>query len=237
MPDEVKQEITQEVKKDVSVQSQHINMVADLSNGVFGTSDTFKLACQMAKGLASSTMVPQQFQRNEGNCLVAIELANRLNISPFQVMQSIDVIQGQPAWKGKTLIAFVNNSHKYDEDIHFEYTKDEKGNVNGCYAWTKKDGHEVRGTEYTYEMAKKAKLFEKNNSYWNKEPELMLAYRAISRFCSLNCPEISLGLYTSEEQIEIADSNKPKSSKASLNELLQEDVEVETVDVESEVVE
>ena len=112
MPDEVKQEITPEVKKDVSVQSQHINMVADLSNGVFGTSDTFKLACQMAKGLASSTMVPQQFQRNEGNCLVAIELANRLNISPFQVMQSVDVIQGQPAWKGKTLIAFVNNSHK-----------------------------------------------------------------------------------------------------------------------------
>lgn len=223
------EEVKNEVAKAENTQPQvaNRNMVADLSNGVYSSSDTFKLAMQMAKGLAASTIVPVAYQKNEANCLVALEMANRTGQSPIQIMQSLDVIQGTPAWRGKALIAMVNNSHKYDEDIHFEYTKDSKGEVKGCYAWTKKDGHEVKGTEYTYEMAKEAKLFEKNNSYWKKEPELMLAYRAISRFCSLNCPEISLGLYTTDEAREIYVTEPPK--KADVKTLLA-DGDVEVID-------
>lgn len=211
-----------EEKKEVAVQNPQRNRVATLDKGIYSSSDTFTLACQMAKGLAASTMVPMAYQKNEGNCLIAIELANRLGISPFQVMQTLDVIQGTPAWKGKALIGFVNNSHKYDEDIHFEYEYDKDGTATSCYAWTKKGDSVIKGTKYTMEMAKKAGLLAKNNSYWNKEPDLMLAYRAISRFCSLNCPEISLGLYTTDELNEITEPKKP--SKASLNDVLKEEI-------------
>lgn len=233
MAEEVKQEIAvKEEKKEVAkVESR--NKVATLSEGIYSSSDTFTLACQMAKGLASSTIVPQAYQKNEANCLVALELANRMGQSPLQVMQSLDVIQGTPAWRGKALIGMVNQSHKYDEDLHFEYTKDKDGNVKGCYAWTTLNGHEVKGTEFTYAMAESQGLFKKNNSYWNKEPELMLAYRAVSRFCSLNCPEISLGMYVREEVLDMNIQNEPK--KASFNDLLKEDVDV--VDVTAEEVE
>jgi len=226
MAEEVKEE-----KKEVA--KAHTNMVADLSNGIYSSSDTFTLSCQMAKGLAASTLVPQAYQRNEANCLVALEMANRTNQSPLQVMQSLDVIQGTPSWRGKALIAMINASHKYDEDLNFEYTKDKDGSVKGCIAWTTKNGKEVRGTEYTYKMAEQAGLFKKTNSYWNKEPELMLAYRATSRFCSLNCPEISLGLYTVDEQKEIEGYYKDSKS-ASLNDVLNEDIYVESVQTKKE---
>ena len=52
----------------------------------------------------------------------------------------------------------------------------------------------------------------------------MLTYRAVSRFASINCPEITLGLYTTEE---VRDFSTVKQSKASLNDVLAEDVEVE----------
>lgn len=226
-------EIKEEVKKEQTqvVVAQPTNMVATLDNGIFSSSDTWKLSCQMAKGLASSTIVPQAYQRNEGNCIVALELANRLGISPLQVMQSLDVIQGTPAWRGKALIAFVNNSHKYDEDIHFEYEYDDKGNPISCYAWTKKDGSVVKGTPFTMETAKSNGLLAKNNSYWLKEPALMLAYRAISRFCSLNCPEISMGLYTREEVLDMNEiPQETTKKKASLNELLDDETQ-DTIEV------
>ena len=74
------------------------------------------------------------------------------------------------------------------------------------------------------QKAKTEGLLDKNNSYWNKDPVLMLTYRAVSRFASINCPEISLGLYTTEE---VRDFSTVKHSKASLNDVLAEDVEVE----------
>lgn len=64
------------------------NKVTDFSLGIFGTSDNFIMANQMAKALSSSTIVPREYQGNVSNCLVAIEQANRLKVSPLMVMQT-----------------------------------------------------------------------------------------------------------------------------------------------------
>lgn len=230
MSEEIKKEVENEVVPvEKTEQKESRNMVASLENGIYSSSDTFKLAFQMAKGLSQSTLVPQQYQNNPSNCLVALELANRTGQSPLQVMQSLDVIKGTPAWRGKALIAMINASKKYDEDLHFEYEEKDGKNIS-CYAWTKLNGSVVKGTKYTISMAEKAGLLKKEGSYWQKEPDLMLAYRATSRFCSLNCPEISLGLYTQDEVIEI-NMNSVKNSKASLNSILADDV-VDIVDCE-----
>ena len=221
MSEEVKkEEVKQEQKQEVSVAEQHINMVADLSGGLYSSSDTLRIARNFAQDLSKSTMIPMQYQNNYANCLVALEYANRTGQSPLQVMQSLDVIKGTPAWRSKALIGMVNTSGKYDEDLHFSYVKDEKGEINSCFAWTKKDGVLVEGLPYTIETARKEGLLDKSNSYWQKDSTLMLTYRAVSRFVSVNCPEISLGLYTSEE---VRDMNISKKTKASLNDVLSED--------------
>lgn len=220
MSEEIKKE---EVKQEVAVAEQHVNMVADLQGGLWSSSDTLRIARNFAVDLAKSTMIPMQYQNNYANCLVALEYANRTGQSPLQVMQSLDVIKGTPAWRSKALIGMVNTSGKYDEDLHFSYGKDEKGEINSCFAWTKKDGVIVEGLPYTLATAKKEGLLSKNNSYWEKDSTLMLTYRAVSRFVSVNCPEISLGLYTSEEVRDMNLANTNKKSKASLNDILADD--------------
>lgn len=221
MSEEIKKE---EQKQEVAVAEQHVNMVADLEGGLYSSSDTLRIARNYATDLAKSTMIPMQYQNNYANCLVAIEIANRTNQTPLQVMQSLDVIKGTPSWRSKALIAMINTSGKYDEDLHFSYQKDDNGEITGCFAWTRKNGELIEGLPYTIQKAKTEGLLDKNNSYWNKDPVLMLTYRAVSRFASLQCPEITLGLYTTEE---VRDFSTVKQSKASLNDVLAEDVEVE----------
>lgn len=232
MSEEIKkEEVKQEQKQEVAVAEPHVNMVADLSGGLYSSSDTLRIARNFAQDLSKSTMIPMQYQNNYANCLVALEYANRTGQSPLQVMQNLDVIKGTPSWRAKALIGMVNASGKYDEDLHYSYTRNEKGEVDSCYVWTKKDGVVVEGIPYTLAKAKAEGLLDKSNSYWTKDPELMLTYRAVSRFVNLNCPEISLGLYTSEEVRDFTNVSSTKG-KASLNDVLADDVYVDCEVVE-----
>lgn len=178
---------------------QSAKRVTDYSLGIFGTSDNFIMAMQMAKALASSTIVPQAFQKNEANCLIAIEQAQRLRVSPMMVMQNLHVIQGRPSWSSKFLIAAINNSGKFDMELQFEETQDKDGKPFSCTAWTTKNGRKVNGMTVDMDMAKEEGWLSKNGSKWKTMPQLMLRYRAASFFSSLNCPELTMGLYTREE--------------------------------------
>lgn len=178
---------------------QSAKRVTDYSLGIFGTSDNFIMAMQMAKALASSTIVPQTFQKNEANCLIAIEQAQRLRVSPMMVMQNLHVIQGRPSWSSKFLIAAINNSGKFDMELQFEETQDKDGKPFSCTAWTTKNGRKVNGMTVDMDMAKEEGWLSKNGSKWKTMPQLMLRYRAASFFSSLNCPELTMGLYTREE--------------------------------------
>lgn len=185
-----------EEKKEVAAAR---NKVTDYSLGIFGTSDNFIMATHMAKALASSTIVPQTFQKNDANCLIAIEQAQRLRVSPLMVMQNLYVIQGRPSWSSKFLIAAINNSGKFDMELQFDETKDKAGKPFSCTAWTMKNGRRVEGMTVDMDMAKDEGWLSKNGSKWKTMPQLMLRYRAASFFSSLNCPELTMGLYTREE--------------------------------------
>ena len=162
------------VKENTQLSAQKSNnKVTDYSLGIFGTSDNFIMAMQMAKALAESTIVPQTYQNNPSNCLIAIEQAQRMNISPLMVMQNLYPIQGRPSWSSKFLIASINASHKFDIELQYDETKDKDGKPYSCVG--------------------------KNGSKWKTMPQLMLRYRAASFFSSLNCPELTMGIYTKEE--------------------------------------
>lgn len=193
-------------KQEVAVQQDSKEIIkynTDFSKGIFGSSDNFMMATQMAKAFASSTIVPKDYQGNFANGLVAIEMAVRMQTSPLMVMQGLDVIQGRPSWRSQFLIGMVNSSGKYDIELQFEETKDKNGKPFGCYCWATKNGRKVTGPEVTMDMAKDEKWLEKNGSKWKTMPQIMLRYRAASFFVSMNCPELKFGLYTKEEIIDI----------------------------------
>lgn len=174
-------------------------LTTDYSKGIFGTSDNFLMAMQMAKALSSSTIVPREYQNNPSNCLIAIEQAQRLNMSPMMVMQNLYPIQGRPSWSSKFLIAMINNSGKYDSMLRFDEVKDKSGKPYSCTAWAMKDGERIDGMEVNMDIAAAEGWLSKNGSKWKTMPQLMLRYRAASFFSSLNCPEITMGMYTSDE--------------------------------------
>ena len=224
MAEEIKKE---EVKQEVAVK-ERVNMVANLSEGIYSSSDTFNLAYQMAKGLSQSTLVPQQFQNNAANCLIALEQSNRLNISPMAVMQNLYIVQGKPSFSSSFIIGLINASGKYDMELQFD-EEEKDGKPYACTCWTEKDGRKVTGIKITMDMAEKEGWSKKNGSKWLTIPQVMLRYRAASFFARMNCPELSIGLYSKEE---LDDFTPIKKGKASLNDVLADDEFVECEVVE-----
>lgn len=237
-----KNEVAVEKKKEVVTASN--NKVTDYSLGIFGTSDNFIMAMQMAKALASSTIVPQTFQKNDANCLIAISQAQKFDIDPLTVMQNLYVIQGRPTWKSSFLIAMINNSEKYDMELQFDEAEKD-GKPYSCKCWTTKDGRMVDGIKVTMDMADAEGWTKKNGTKWKTLPQLMLRYRAASFFANLNCPELTTGMYTREEVLDNdfsddfgEDIQTKVQKEIKQNENSQEFViEDETVVAESEAVE
>jgi hypothetical protein len=65
--------------------TQSTAITTQSSGSVFSGIQAFEDAQRIAKALASSTLIPPQFQGQQGfaNCLVALEIANRMGISPI----------------------------------------------------------------------------------------------------------------------------------------------------------
>ncbi len=185
--------------KETKVAVQHIT---DFSKGIFGSSDNWIMAGQMAQALSKSTIVPKDYQNNQANAMVAIEIANRLRTSPLMVMQNLHVIQGRPSWSAQFLIASVNASGKYDMELQYEEKQDKTGKAFSCKCWTTKDGRRVDGIEITMDMARDEGWLGKNGSKWKTMPQVMLRYRAASFFARMNCPELTLGFYTQDEVVD-----------------------------------
>lgn len=184
--------------ENTQVATQNQNSLSIFSNG-----ESWSLAVKMATSLAQSTIVPKDFQGNANNALIAIELANRLQTSPFMVMQNLYVVYGRPSWSAQYIISMINGSGKYDMELQYEEKNDKSGKPFSCQCWTEKAGRKVTGPIIDMDMAKAEGWVDKNGSKWKTMPQIMLRYRAASFFGRMNCPELTLGIYTREEVVEI----------------------------------
>lgn len=214
--------------------------VSNLNTSIFASQEKFALAGKMAETLARSTIIPKEFQGNACNAMIAIEMAERLRTSPLMIMQNLDVIYGRPAFRSKYLIAMINASGKYKTELQFDIKGSASKGDLSCIAFAEaKDGHRVNGMEVTWQMAKSEGWVDKNGSKWKTMPELMIRYRAASFFASLNCPELTLGIPTSEEVIDIeyrevgqanAEFSKANTEEFSIPNEPTENVEAEVVE-------
>jgi len=222
---EEKKDIREEIKEEEKQDANKRNMVATLDEGIYSSSDTFVLATQMAKGLSQSTIVPTQFQKSVSNCLIAIELANRFHTSPLMVMQNTYIVNGRPSFSSSFLIAMVNGSGKYDQELAFDMENDKDGEPYACTCWTMKDGRRIEGMKVDMKMAEKEGWLNKNGSKWKTLQGLMLRYRAAAFFVRLNCPELALGFYTQEEfeDNDFGMTHKTVKKSASLNDIVEEE--------------
>jgi hypothetical protein len=174
------------------------------NNSVFSGIRAFEDAQRIAKALASSTLIPPQFQGQQGfaNCLVALEIAGRMNISPFLCMQHLHIIHGRPSWSSAFIIAMVNGCGRFTP-LRFEISG--SGDNLACYAVATdiKTNQELKGPTITMLMAKKEGWSTKSGSKWLTMPELMIRYRAAAFWGRLFAGDLLVGLQTQEEVIDV----------------------------------
>ena len=168
----------------------------------FSSENAFVSVQRMAKALASSTLVPDAYrgEANLGNCIIALELSQRIGASVMAVMQSMVPIHGKPTWSASFLIATVNSCGRFSP-MRFRWVGKEGTDEWGCraYAVERDSNLELVGALVNINMAKIEGWYGKSGSKWKTMPEQMLQYRAGAFWCRTYAPEIALGMHTSEE--------------------------------------
>lgn len=164
--------------------------------------ESFELAQRQAKALMSATMIPKEYQNNLGNCLIAVEMAARMRMPALEVLQNLYVVHGMPGWKTTFLIGRINSSGRYSS---LRYEERGEGNDYACraYAIETASGERLNGTWITWAMVKAEGWDSKAGSKWKTMPEQMFKYRAAAFWQRAYAPEISMGLQTAEEVIDV----------------------------------
>lgn len=206
----------------------------------FGDLASFEFLQRSAKAFASSSMVPTAYQamvtKGYGksatiepnpaavpNCMIALDMAQRMNANPLMVMQNLHIIEGRPSWSSQFIISAINSSGKFSplrfdlvwldemDATHatFEWVdgkkveKKHKVRIKNarCTAWAieKATGERLESAPVTLEMAVNEGWYGKNGSKWRSMPDLMLRYRSAAFFGRIYAPELLMGLPTAEE--------------------------------------
>lgn len=207
-----------------------------------GNVSDFETGQRLAKALAESELVPNQYRGKVANCLVALEIAHRTGSSVLAVMQNLNIIHGKTSWSAQYIIGSINSSGRYDSPLRFCDAVDGEVTVGSnkvknltCYAEAKckKTGEVLRGPLVSIKTAVAEGWYQKSGSKWPSMPELMLKYRAATFFGRLYCPEILLGMKSEDELRDVGPETS--TSIQSVNERIRArkaSAESETIEVQ-----
>lgn len=178
---------------------QQIQQMGNVEVGLT-TLQGFELAQRAAKMLSMSTLVPKDYQNNLSNCVIALNMAQRMGADALQIMQNLVVVHGRPTWSAQFLIATFNSCGRYSS-LKYEFQGKEGTDDYGCraYATELSTGEKLVGPLVTIGIAKKEGWYGRNGSKWQTMPEQMLRYRSASWFVRTTAPELSMGLHTTDE--------------------------------------
>lgn len=92
---------------------------------VFSSLENFKEIYDIGKMFATSSLIPASYQGKPMDCTIAVEMANRMGVSPMMVMQNLYVVKGVPSWSGQACMSLIKASGEY-KDVHHVYFGREK---------------------------------------------------------------------------------------------------------------
>ena len=197
-------------------EQQAVSTEVEVPDGIigFGTSQGFQMMQRVAKALSMSTLVPKQYQQNIPNCIVALNMANRIGADPLMVMQNLYVVHGNPSWSSQFLIATFNSCGRFSS-IRYQWVGTKGNDDRGCYASAVElsSGEVLQGAVVTMDLAKKEGWVDKSGSKWKTMPQQMLMYRSAAWFVRAYAPELAMGLHTVEEHSDMQDTVVPSVPK------------------------
>ena len=172
------------------------------NSSIYQSVDSFEFAQRQAKSLCESNLVPISYQGQKGlsNCLVALEMSKRMNLSPLTVMQNLNIIHGVPSWSAQFISSQILGCGRFS---NFDYVVSGEGASLSvyCEAIRVEDSKKVKGTTVSMKMAREEGWT--RNSKYTSMPEVMLRNRAATFFGRQYIPDLLLGVQTSEEVVDI----------------------------------
>lgn len=167
---------------------------------------------EMASTLSKSTIVPVAYQHRAENCFVAMDMASRMGVSVMMVMQNLHIIQGKPSWSGQAMASMIRSNPQF-RNVTLHYVGEEGKDTHGAYVTVERvsNGQTMKGGTVTIATAKKEGWYQKTGSKWQTMPEIMLAYRAYAWFARVYCPEIMMGLQTTDEVYDVSTESLKES--------------------------
>ena len=197
----------------LTVQSEQLNEVMAKPQG--GFIESFRESYKLASVFAKSSLVPQQYQGKTEDCAIAVDMAERMGVTPLMVMQNLYVVKGKPSWSGQACMSFIKAKYGDAQPV---YTGQRGTDTRGCFVRViKPDGEVIEGTEVTIAMAKSEGWYSKKDKYgnetskWQTMPDQMLAYRAAAFFARVYCPEILMGVSVEGEVDDMQPSQPQKA--------------------------
>lgn len=181
--------------------------VAD--NAIYSSGNIIKdmrEAYNLATVFCKAEIIPDAYKNRPSDCMIAIDMASRMGVSPLMVMQSLYVVKGKPSWSGSACMSFIQ-AHPNFKDVTPVYVGAPGTDQRGCFiqAVRVSDGLKIQGTCVTMAMAK-AEGWTKN-SKWFSMTDQMLGYRASSFFARIYCPAVLMGVAVEGEIEDITQNN------------------------------
>lgn len=180
----------------------------------------FNLSYKLAGFLSGSDIIPQAYQGKVGNCIIAIDIANRMGVSPMVVMQNSQIVRGKFSWTGSACKSMIDGCGKYKRTQYVMVGERGKDTWGYFLRAETRTGEIVDGVTVTLEMAK-AEGWYNQNPKWKNMTELMLKYRCASFFMRTECAGLAMGFLTAEENEDIEQTSY--QSGADLSKKLDEE--------------
>jgi len=171
---------------------------------------TITEAIQFSEMLASSQMVPKQYQGKPQDIMVCVQWGMELGLAPLQALQNIAVINGKPSVYGDAAMALVQASPLCEGVEEFIEGEGTTNPIAVCVAH-RKGRKPVRST-FSVEDAKRAGLWGKQGP-WQAYPKRMLAMRARGFALRDAFPDVLKGLITAEEAQDYPSEDKPRQAR------------------------
>ena len=207
--------------------------------------ETYRSVVEKSSGWGENRRVTHTQNPNAvANCLIALNMSNRMGADPLMIMQNLYLIEGRPAWSSTFIIAGINSCGRFGT-LNFEFTElgnrdiqhqestgwgknkqytNKTANIDefSCVAWAtdKATGNKVESSPITLELAIKEGWYFKNGSKWPTMPRQMAMYRAAAFFGRIYAPEVTMGIYTKDEVEDFTEARditppQPKNNQSS----------------------
>lgn len=168
----------------------------------------------------SKITIPKHLQGNAGDCFAIVMQAMQWGMNPFAVAQKTHLVNGVLGYEAQLVNAVINSRAPITTRLNYEWFGD-WSKVNGKTSNADDVGVIVSATmkgeteprTLSVSMAQVGNV--RNSPLWANDPRQQLAYLATKRWSRLYCPDVILGVYTSDEFEEASEPKDvtPKESK------------------------